>query len=82
LNKEIGLTEQLIRHLCDDIAAALVHAHERQIAHLDVNPATVFITAEGTFKLGNFKGARDHDMIKDVIGLGRVLYQVCCRQAY
>ena len=76
--KEGGLPEQLIRHLCDDITAALIHAHSRQIANLEISPATIYITADGVFKLGKFRNTGENM----VVGLGKVLYEVCTRKEY
>jgi predicted ATPase len=37
-----------------DVCAALVHAHGHGIVHRDLKPANVWLTSEGTAKLGDF----------------------------
>lgn len=41
------------------IAKALEHAHYHGIVHRDLKPANVFLTGDGTYKLGDFGIARD-----------------------
>jgi eukaryotic-like serine/threonine-protein kinase len=40
--------------LADQVAAALEYAHEHGVIHRDIKPANVWLTAEGTAKLGDF----------------------------
>ena len=37
-----------------EVAQGLEHSHSRQVLHRDVKPANVFLTAEGSAKLGDF----------------------------
>src|SRR3954469_5409977 len=43
-----------ILHVARGICAALEHAHRSGIVHRDLKPATVWLTADGTAKLGDF----------------------------
>ncbi len=36
------------------IASALEHAHERKLIHRDIKPSNIWLTADGTAKLGDF----------------------------
>ena len=37
-----------------DVCAALEHAHRRGVVHRDLNPSNVWLSADGTAKLGDF----------------------------
>jgi hypothetical protein len=45
--------EQTLR-IADQICQALEHAHQRGIVHRDLKPANVWLTEDGTCKLGDF----------------------------
>jgi serine/threonine protein kinase len=49
---ELPLTQA--RQLIVDVASGLAHCHGRQVLHRDVKPANVFLTGQGTAKLGDF----------------------------
>src|SRR3954451_19817044 len=40
--------------ICEGVASALEHAHAADIVHRDIKPANVWLTADGTAKLGDF----------------------------
>ncbi len=45
--------------ICDEVAQALEHAHEREIIHRDLKPGNVWLDSTGTAKLGDFGLAVD-----------------------
>ena len=45
--------EEALR-IADQLAQALAHAHEREIVHRDLKPGNVYLTQDGTAKLGDF----------------------------
>src|SRR5262245_6472844 len=45
--------EQTLR-LADDVCRALEHAHAHGVVHRDLKPSNVWLTADGTAKLGDF----------------------------
>src|SRR3954447_15057859 len=64
---EGGAVENLLQHapdrrldldtilrVAEGICAALEHAHQHSIVHRDLKPANVWLTADGTAKLGDF----------------------------
>src|SRR5690554_2310666 len=53
LEKRIGDLERASL-LVADVAAGLEQTHAQQVLHRDVKPANVFLTADGTAKLGDF----------------------------
>jgi CRP-like cAMP-binding protein len=58
------LSPPVVRPLLGQVAAALNHAHERNIVHLDLKPANLLLDCTGRVKLADFGLARllsDHD---------------------
>lgn len=51
------------------VALGLAHTHERKVLHRDVKPANVFLTSDGTAKLGDFgTGVFQADEGEDRVG--------------
>jgi tetratricopeptide (TPR) repeat protein len=74
-NRRLGI-ERAIR-LGHEIAGALKHAHGRGIVHRDLKPANVWLTAEGTAKLGDFGvalPASDSHFTQPGMVVGTVVY--------
>ena len=46
-------SDQAVR-VADEVCRALEHAHSRGIIHRDIKPANIWLSAEGTAKLGDF----------------------------
>lgn len=53
LEKRVGTFERAAL-LVADVAAGLEYTHGQQVLHRDVKPANVFLTEDGTAKLGDF----------------------------
>jgi hypothetical protein len=53
-NQERPLPLEQILQFTEQLAGALQHAHAAGIVHRDVKPANVWLTREGTVKLGDF----------------------------
>ncbi|KAJ3315686.1 hypothetical protein HDV04_002100 [Boothiomyces sp. JEL0838] len=51
---ESALAEDHIWTILYDITKGLAHIHSLGIAHLDIKPANIFITANGRLKIGDF----------------------------
>ncbi|KAK6169248.1 hypothetical protein SNE40_020332 [Patella caerulea] len=50
----LGLPEDLIRRYTRDILIAVHYLHEHGIIHRDIKGANIFLTADGSLKLGDF----------------------------
>ncbi|GAB1598853.1 mitogen-activated protein kinase kinase kinase 4-like isoform X1 [Argonauta hians] len=51
---KLGLPESMIRFYTKEILKALCHLHENGIIHRDLKGANVFLTSNGSVKLGDF----------------------------
>ncbi|MBQ5334828.1 MAG: leucine-rich repeat protein [Oscillospiraceae bacterium] len=52
---QFDLSERSVIQLADDIAAALDCAHSRGVTHRNIHPDHIYIAANGTAKLGDFR---------------------------
>ena len=52
----IEIEEQL--SILDDVAAALAHCHAHEVYHRNLSPTSIYLTATGQAKVGNFDFAR------------------------
>ncbi|MBR3045633.1 MAG: leucine-rich repeat protein [Oscillospiraceae bacterium] len=59
---------QTVRRLGIEIGEALRYAHAAGIIHRDVKPDNFFMSADGTFKLGDFNIAKQADMTRSFAG--------------
>lgn len=50
--KKLGTRERV--HLCEQVCAAVAHAHSQLVVHRDLKPSNVLVNAEGTVKLLDF----------------------------
>ena len=48
------LKDDMIWGLVVDIVAGLNHIHMNKLVHLDIKPSNIFITSDGTLKIGDF----------------------------
>ena len=58
-----GMEEREILRLGRDIAAALACCHREKILHRDVKPQNIFVSREGTYKLGDFGVAEREEKV-------------------
>ncbi|QDS86762.1 Serine/threonine-protein kinase PknJ [Rosistilla ulvae] len=63
------LTWQEVVSLTIQICSALQYAHNHGVIHRDIKPANIFLTSDGTVKLGDFGIARDLNN-SDLTGAG------------
>ena len=63
LNEGAGgeISEGMVRKLAQDISNALAFCASRNLIHRDVKPQNIFVSADGTFKLGDFGVAKSTD---------------------
>jgi len=65
INRRGSLPEPMLARLGADVAAALAHAHERNIVHRDVKPQNVLLDERGNPKLTDFGIARVLDTTQE-----------------
>lgn len=63
--------EQL--RLLNDIAAGLAHAHQRGVYHRNLSPASIYLTAEGRAKVGDFDFAKVPTVSRTLAQTGKAL---------
>ncbi|MEZ6088287.1 MAG: serine/threonine-protein kinase [Pirellulaceae bacterium] len=71
------LSWQEVVSLTIQICSALQYAHNHGVIHRDIKPANIFLTADGTVKLGDFGIARDihhSDLTGDGMTVGTHAY--------
>lgn len=83
---EYEITESKIIKLGMDLCNALIFCQNYNIVHRDIKPENIFVTTEGTFKLGDFDTAETHaDANKTRTIKGTYLYmapEVFCNGKY
>jgi serine/threonine protein kinase len=57
--KNIGFDERLIWKYFSQICDAIQHMHERRVLHRDLKPANIFLTLDGTIKVGDLGLSRE-----------------------
>jgi serine/threonine protein kinase len=57
--KGVGFEERVIWKYFSQIANAIQHMHERRIMHRDLKPANIFLTLDGTIKVGDLGLSRE-----------------------
>jgi serine/threonine protein kinase len=57
--KGVGFEERVIWKYFSQIANAMQHMHERRIMHRDLKPANIFLTLDGTIKVGDLGLSRE-----------------------
>lgn len=55
----VGFDERIIWKYFSQIAEAIQHMHERRIMHRDLKPANIFLTLDGTIKVGDLGLSRE-----------------------
>lgn len=59
LEKGVGFEERVIWKYFSQISDAICHMHERRIMHRDLKPANLFLTLDGTIKVGDLGLSRE-----------------------
>ena len=54
-----SIAEEQIWSFVTDLVLGLHHIHAHNLVHLDIKPANVFLTEEGSLKIGDFGIAMD-----------------------
>jgi NIMA (never in mitosis gene a)-related kinase len=55
----VGFEERVIWKYFSQICNAMQHMHERRIMHRDLKPANIFLTLDGTIKVGDLGLSRE-----------------------
>lgn len=82
LSEGTPLDNSQIINLASDICHALVSASEKGIIHRDIKPQNIFVTEDGTFKLGDFGISKivtdmDSNYTKDIGTLAYAAPEIC-----
>jgi serine/threonine protein kinase len=67
----LELAEQL--RLLEDVAAGLAHVHRRQVYHRNLSPASIYLTAGGRAKVGDFDFAKVPAVSRTLAQTGKTL---------
>ena len=67
----IGLTDQL--RILRDIAAGLAHCHSHGLVHRNLSPTSVYLTASGRAKVGDFDFAKVPTISRTLVQTGKHL---------
>mmetsp|Transcript_23171 Transcript_23171/g.33972 ORF Transcript_23171/g.33972 Transcript_23171/m.33972 type:complete len:1021 (-) Transcript_23171:170-3232(-) len=59
IEREAGFDERIIWKYFSQIADAIQHMHEKRIMHRDLKPANIFLTLDGTVKVGDLGLSRE-----------------------
>lgn len=57
--KGVGFEERVVWKYFSQIANAIQHMHDRRIMHRDLKPANIFLTLDGTIKVGDLGLSRE-----------------------
>ena len=62
---DVPVPESTIWSFIVDVAAGLHHIHSNGLVHLDIKPQNIFLTEDGTLKIGDLGMVREEGNVED-----------------
>ena len=60
-----------------EVFIAIKYIHENNLAHSKIALENIFIDKEGNAKINAYRRTEPHDIDKDIVELGKLIWKLC-----